>query len=200
MQSDPGLDSPAWRFNDSEVDMKKRGLFPAAVMWMAVLASPVVAADDKPRPVIEPNSPMLDYIVGRWEVEATDPATGHVEKIGYEVQRFVGSAWVSGTAKSAEPGFSAKDVWGHDPLTREVVRLVFDSSGTYAIVRSPGWQPDGTLVLEGDARSANGIVRVRETIRRISANEFQATWEAQREGSWRAYSLERAKRVQLERG
>jgi hypothetical protein len=83
----------------------------------------------------EPNPPMLDYIVGRWEVDATDPTTGQTEKIGYEVQRFVGSAWVSGTAKSTDPGFAAKDVWGRDPLTGEAIRIVFDSSGTYATVR-----------------------------------------------------------------
>ena len=172
----------------------KRLVFPGALAWLMIIASPGLAGEEGARAATEPTPPMLDYIVGRWEVDATDPATRKVEKIGYEVQRFVGSAWISGTAKSKDPGFSAKDVWGHDPLTKELVRIVFDSSGTYATVRSAGWQPDGTLVLEGDARSKNGIVRVRETIRRISADEFQATWEAQREGTWRAYSVERAKR------
>jgi hypothetical protein len=174
----------------------KRLVFPGAVAWLMILALPALAGEEQARAATEPTPPsMLDYIVGRWEVDATDPATGKVEKIGYEVQRFVGSAWVSGTARSADPGFSARDVWGHDPLTKELVRIVFDSSGTYATVRSAGWQPDGTLVLEGDARSTNGIVRVRETIRRISADEFHATWEAQREGTWRAYSIERVKRL-----
>jgi hypothetical protein len=173
----------------------KRVLSLVAVVWLMIVASPGLAGDERARSETQPNPPMLEYLVGRWEVDATDPTTGQVEKIGYEVQRFVGSAWVSGTAKSADPSFSAKDVWGHDPLTRELIRVVFDSSGTYAIVRSPGWKKDGTLVLEGDARSTNGIVRVRETIRRISADEFHATWEAEREGSWRAYSVERAKRL-----
>ena len=131
----------------------KRLVFPGAVAWLMILAFPALAGEEGARAETEPTPPpMLDYIVGRWEVDATDPATGKVEKIGYEVQRFVGSAWVSGTAKSADPGFSAKDVWGHDPLTKELVRIVFDSSGTYATVRSAGWQPDGTLVLEGDAK------------------------------------------------
>jgi hypothetical protein len=171
----------------------KRVLYRVAIVWLTIMGSPCVAGDNGARLA---HPPMLDYIVGRWEVEATDPKTGQVEKIGYEVQRFVGSAWVSGNAQSADPGFAAKDVWGHDPLTGEVIRIVFDSSGTYAIVRSPGWKEDGTLVLEGDARSANGIVQVRETIRRISADEFHATWEAQRDGRWHAYSVERVKRLQ----
>jgi hypothetical protein len=166
----------------------------AGIVWLMMLGSPCLAGDNGTRLAAQPNSPVLDYIVGRWEVDATDPTTGQTEKIGYEVQRFVGSAWVSGTAKSTDPGFAAKDVWGRDPLTGEVIRIVFDSSGTYATVKSPGWKEDGTLVLEGDARSAKGIVRVRETIRRISADEFHATWEAQRDGHWRAYSVERAKR------
>ena len=80
-----------------------------------------------------------------------------------------------------------------DPTTGEIMRIVFDGSGTYAVVRSPGWT-DGRLVLEGDARSAGGTVRVRETIRTVSENEFTATWEALRNGSWSAYSIERATR------
>lgn len=113
----------------------KHVLSRAAIVWLTILGCACLADDNGVRLVAEPNPPMLDYLVGRWEVDATDPTTGQTEKIGYEVQRFVGSAWVSGTAKSTDPGFAAKDVWGRDPLTGEVIRIVFDSSGTYATVR-----------------------------------------------------------------
>lgn len=142
----------------------------------------------------QPDSNALDALVGQWEVEATDPTTGKTEKIRYDVRRFVGQAWLSGTGQSADPVFQSKDVWGHDPITKEVIRIVFLGSGTYAIIRSPGWK-NGTLVLEGDARSADGIMRVRETIRWVNRDEFHATWEARRDGAWHAYSVERVKRL-----
>ena len=122
----------------------KRVLSRGAIVWLMTIGSPCLGGDNGAGSAAAPNPPMLDYIVGRWEVDAIDPTTGQAEKIRYEVQRFVGNAWVSGSAKSADPSFAAKDVWGHDPLTGEVIRTVFDSSGTYAIVRSPGWKDDGT--------------------------------------------------------
>lgn len=136
----------------------------------------------------------LTYLVGRWEITATDPKTGTTSRIIYSVQPFVRDTWISGAGKSEELGFESKDIWGKDPVSGEVIRTIFDSSGTYAVVRSPGWK-NGTLVLEGDARLANGAVRVRETIRRINADEFEATWEAHRNGAWSAYSIERATRL-----
>ena len=41
--------------------------------------------------------------------------------------------------------------------------MIFDGGGTFATVRAPEWDGD-RLVLEGDAQSTNGVVRVRETI------------------------------------
>jgi len=40
------------------------------------------------------------------------------------------------------------------------------------------------LVLEGEARSKGGGVRVRETISRISPQRFEAVWDAYRDGGW----------------
>ena len=138
--------------------------------------------------------PSLDALIGQWQVEATDPATGKSEKLRYDVRRFAGQAWLSGTGQSEDPGFESRDVWGIDPITKEVIRIVFLGSGTYAIVRSPGWK-DRTLVLEGDARSASGVMRVRETIEWVNHDEFRATWEAQRDGTWQAYSVEKVTRL-----
>jgi hypothetical protein len=56
-----------------------------------------------------------------------------------------------------------------------------------------GWRGE-TLVLEGDARSAGGVTRVRETIQRLGPDAFTARWEAYRNGAWSAYSDERATR------
>jgi hypothetical protein len=58
-----------------------------------------------------------------------------------------------------------------------------------ATVRSQGWTGE-KLVLEGEARSKGGTVRVRETISRVSPQHFEALWEAYRNGAWSAYAIE----------
>lgn len=137
---------------------------------------------------------LLRYLVGTWHVVSVDPGGGDELRVCYSVQPFVGDQWISGVATSMTPGFGSKDVWGYDRASGELVRTIFDASGTYAIVRSPGWKGD-TLVLDGDAKSAGGTMRVRETIRRLSENEFKATWEALRGGKWSAYAVETATRL-----
>ena len=136
----------------------------------------------------------LRYFIGTWRVVSIDPAGGDDLHVCYSIQPFVGDKWVSGVAIATTPGFASKDVWGRDGASGELIRTIFDASGTYAVVRSPGWKGD-TLVLDGEAKSAGGAIRVRETIRRVAANEFQATWEALRGGRWTAYAIETATRV-----
>lgn len=131
----------------------------------------------------------LRYFVGRWEVTSKDPGTGEVIRVDYRIEPAPGGAWLAGSSASADGGLSARDMWGRDPLTGEVIRVIFDGSGTFATVRSSGWAGD-MLVLEGEARSKGGIVRVRETISRVSPQRFEAIWEAYRDGAWSAYAVE----------
>jgi opacity protein-like surface antigen len=135
----------------------------------------------------------LAYFVGQWDISATDPASGTSERFSYEVRPLVGTAWISGRGRSEDMRQESSDVWGLDAASGELMRIVFDGSGTYAIVRSTGWQGP-RLVLEGDARSAGGVVRVRETITRLSDDAFTATWEAYRNGAWSVYSVEQVRR------
>ncbi len=155
----------------------------------AALALASIGADDPSR-----SAESLRYLIGTWRVVSTDPAGGGELRVCYSVQPFVGDEWISGVATSKTPGFGAKDVWGVDRASGELFRTIFDASGTYAIVRSPGWKGH-TLVLDGDARSGGGTMRVRETIRRLNEREFSATWEALRGGKWSAYATETATRV-----
>jgi hypothetical protein len=147
---------------------------------------------DSEAPAPAPDS-NLAFLLGGWDVVATTPGTAESAKVSYDVRPFVGTTWLSGQGRSEALGLDSRDVWGRDAASGELMRIIFDGSGTYAVVRSSGWQGD-KLVLEGDARSASGVVRVRETIRRLNDNEFVATWEAYRNGGWSAYSIERATR------
>ena len=155
----------------------------------AAMAEPAPApAGAAAAPAAQPDQ-ALAYLVGSWDVTATTPGTGETVRVDYDIRPLVGT-WLTGRATSAEPGLEASDVWGRDLASGEIMRIILDGSGTYAVVRSPGWRGD-TLVLEGDARSASGVVRVRETISRLDDNQFTATWEAYRNGVWSPYSLER---------
>jgi hypothetical protein len=135
----------------------------------------------------------LEYLVGTWDIVATTPGTNESARFTYEVRPLLGSHWIAGHGRSEELNEESRDVWGRDLASGELMRIIFTGDGTYAVVKSTGWQ-GAKLVLEGDARSAGGVVRVRETIERLGDNEFLATWEAYRNGAWTPYSIERVTR------
>lgn len=138
-------------------------------------------------------TPDLEFLVGRWNVVSKDPSTSEVLQVDYTIEKAPGGSWLAGASSSGDRSINARDMWGHDPLTGEVIRVVFDGSGAFATVRSRGWSED-KLVLEGEAISKGGIVRVRETISGVSPRGFDAVWEAYREGAWSAYAVETATR------
>jgi hypothetical protein len=135
----------------------------------------------------------LDYFVGRWRVLARDPGNGETMEFSYVVERTPGEAWLAGSGASHDGAFTAHDTWGRDPQTGEFMRVIFDGSGTFAIVRAPAWEGD-SLVFEGDARSSGGVVRVRESITRVAPDRFEATWAAYQNGEWAVYSIETVSR------
>ena len=171
-----------------------RQVMAAAALFLSACAG---AASAPPSPqaaaaVVRPAPEGLAYFAGAWVVRARDPGTGAETLVDYRVQPAPGGAWLRGVAEG--PAVRATDVWGRDPATGGLMRVIFDASGVYAIVRGPGWQGD-TLVLEGDVQqSGGGALRVRETIRRRSPDAFEATWEAFRDGAWVAYSIEQVTR------
>jgi hypothetical protein len=135
----------------------------------------------------------LNFLLGRWDVSAREPGAEKADRFDYELRLLGGTPWISGHAKSEDLGAESSDVWGKDASTGDIIRIIFDKSGTYALVRSSGWK-DGRLVLEGDALSSSGSIRVRETISCIDKDRFSARWEALRNGVWSAYSDELAVR------
>src|SRR5688500_10594911 len=78
----------------------------------------------------------LRYFVGQWDVASQDPASGEVLQVEYSIEPTPGGAWLAGSSLSKDGSLSARDMWGRDPLTGEVIRVIFDGSGTFATVRS----------------------------------------------------------------
>ncbi|HEX8642124.1 MAG TPA: hypothetical protein VF704_13350 [Allosphingosinicella sp.] len=170
--------------------------FEIAALAAALIAAPPASGAAAAQPGAAPAAAAdsgIGYFAGAWDITATDPGNGTSERFSYDVRPLVGSAWISGHGRAVEGGAESRDVWGRDEASGELMRIIFDGSGTYAVVRSPGWQ-GARLVLEGDARSAGGVVRVRETIIRLGDDEFTATWEAYRNRAWSPYSVERVTR------
>jgi hypothetical protein len=138
----------------------------------------------------------LQYFVGSWLAIAEDPSTGRSFTLRYEVAPALDGTWLAGYGESPELGVMVQDSWGHDPVNGEIVRIIFDNQGTYGTVRSTGWEGD-TLVLEGESRTTNGVISVRQTITRLDPGQFRAVWEAFREGGWTTYSTEHLRREVL---
>lgn len=158
--------------------------------FSCLLAAPLCAAASTPAAGPETAASQdLSYFAGRWRASSLDPQTGERLEITYVVEPTPGGAWFAGAGSTADGAFSARDMWGRDPRTGDLVRVIFDGSGAFATVRARAWDGD-RLVLEGDALSANGTLRVRETITRISADRFEAVWEAYVNGEWAVYAIE----------
>jgi hypothetical protein len=128
--------------------------------------------------------PELAYFVGTWAITAVDPRTGEKEGFSYRVEPALGGSWLSGAGASTTGDFASRDMWGRNPDKGGISRIVFSGGGTYAILRSDGWKAD-TLVFESESP------RLRQTITRVSPNEFRAVWEMFSDGRWTAYSDER---------
>jgi hypothetical protein len=135
----------------------------------------------------------LSFFIGNWLARAEDPSSGRTFSIRYRVELTLDGQWLSGSGESPEMGVKVHDLWGHDPVTGEVLRVIFDSQGTFGMVRSNGWKGE-VLVFEGEARGREGAVPVRETITRLGPSQFKAVWEARSETGWAPYSIEHLER------
>lgn len=141
-------------------------------------------------PEIEP----LRYFVGSWSATLVNPQTKKVSHLAFRVAPTLEGMWLLGQGESPELALKIHDLWGKDSYAGEIVRVVFDSRGTHATLRSRGWDGN-TLRFEGEARGDAELIPVRETITRVGPDEFSAVWEAKSGEVWKAYSLEKLVRV-----
>lgn len=135
----------------------------------------------------------LDYFVGTWRAEAHNPSTGKRFELDYRVEPALRGRWYIGTGHAPALDLEIHDLWGKDPVSGEIVRMIFDSQQTVGTVRSLGWTGD-ELVLEGEAATRAGLLIVRETITRRGPDELHAVWEARIGQTWTTYSVETLRR------
>lgn len=165
------------------------GLISSACSPVTPPAADAAPADPPPSAPAAGCMAAIQYFVGSWVARAENPSTGEKFTLRYRVERALGGSWLAGSGESPELGLEVQDRWGCDPVTQEIVRVIFDSQGTFAMIKSRGWDRD-TLVLEGHARAKPGEFPVRETITRLGPAEFKAVWESKSEETWTPYSVE----------
>lgn len=171
----------------------------ASSLVFALLAGCVRSPATGPTAAVSPSDVRatledLQYFVGDWNASVEDPRSGTRATLSYRVEPTLRGAWLAGRGHSPELDLTVHDMWGRDAVSGEIVRTIFDSQGIHGLVRSSGWTGD-VLTLQGEARTPQGIVHVRETITRIDAATFRAVWEMRVDDAWVTYSVEQVTRV-----
>ncbi|BDG05959.1 hypothetical protein [Anaeromyxobacter oryzae] len=133
-------------------------------------------------------------LAGDWTATSREPSTGKTFTFRYRLAPVLGGAWLAGEANAPDLGLEVRDLWGRDPETGRILRVVFDNQGTWATLFSSGWRGD-QLVLEGVARAGGRATPVRETITRDGPDALVATWESDTGDGWKTYSVERLVRA-----
>lgn len=173
--------------------MATRTALALLIVSLTACIRPVPHSAPKPVQVSEKMAD-LAYFAGHWSATMEDPRNGERATLTYRVEPVLSGLWLAGYGHSPELNLTVRDMWGRDPVSGEIFRSVFDSQGVHGMIRSAGWKGD-VLVLEGEARTPQGEVKVRETITRIDASSFRAVWEMRTGDAWVTYSIEQVTRV-----
>ena len=164
-------------------------LITACASAPATTPAPKAAAAPKLVDALAP----IAFFVGTWVATIEDPKDGKRRTLRYVVTPTLGGRWLSGAGKLHELDLEIHDLWGVDPQSGGVLRLIVDSKGLYGTVRSKGWEGD-KLVFVGAAAGDGVRLEVRETITRVGPDRFTAVWEAKLPDGWTAYSIEDLRR------
>jgi hypothetical protein len=169
---------------------------PPAALALAALSCAIAPHAQAPAVPAAPAAPVvlrveaLAYFVGTWSATARDPGSGRTFTMRYRMQPSLDGAWLEAEGDASGIDLRVRDLWGRDPVSGDLVRVVFQSDRTWGVVQSKGWEGEA-LRFQGTARSGVGEAVVRETITRVGPDEFRAVWEAEIDGEWKAYSVER---------
>ncbi|MGO9605405.1 MAG: hypothetical protein ACLQAT_18790 [Candidatus Binataceae bacterium] len=151
--------------------------------WIAEAAGPPTIAD-------------LDFFVGDWVIEGEGvdfggkpfKLNGH-----YSIERVLDGGWLASSGNFL--GAKLREYWGYDSANRKFLRIVFQSNGAFAILRSAGWN-DANLLWIGDVSTPDGHrISIRSTQIRKDDNDILVTWERRTDSTWTVYSKERLRRV-----
>lgn len=82
---------------------------------------------------------------------------------------------------------------------KKIFRVTMMTSGLVVEMETSGWKGD-VLIFTGTASDVGNEFKVRETITKLSGNEFHALWERQEKSrKWNVFSEETCKRTLVKR-
>lgn len=135
----------------------------------------------------------IDYFKGAWTITLKGSENLNLEWLvvdNIEEPGLLGEVRTNGVKTST-------DHW--QIFGKKIFRVAMITSGLVVEMETSGWKGD-VLIFTGTASDVGNEFKVRETITKLSGNEFHALWERQDKGrNWNVFSEETCKRTLVKR-
>ena len=148
-------------------------------------ANPGIAATINKAP---PEMAALANMVGDWHFEMTITALPDAPTImgSSEVTSEFDGVWIH-SLDTAASGTQTSGYIGYSALTKRWTNIAVDSMGNANTLTADGWQGN-RLVFEGDVVELGEKAHLRETLTRVSDNEYRIETEELLGGGWKQLS------------
>ena len=135
----------------------------------------------------------IDYFKGAWTITLKGSENLNLEWLvvdNTEEPGLLGEVRTNGVKTST-------DHW--QIFGKKIFRVAMMTSGLVVEMETSGWKGD-VLIFTGTASDVGNKFKVRETITKLSGNEFHALWERQdKSRKWNVFSEETCKRTLVKR-
>jgi hypothetical protein len=126
----------------------------------------------------------LDYFKGTWTVTLRNNPT---QKFTWTVKEDLDQSWLNGVVEQDGKRIST-DFWRQKG--NKIERFAFTGNSVFVKIESQGWEAD-KMILDGTLTNNSGETKIRETITKISENQFNALWEMEStDGKWTVFGDE----------
>lgn len=130
------------------------------------------------------NATDLDYFKGNWTVKMrNNPA----QSFSWTVKDGLDGSWLNGIVEQNGNSIST-DFWRQSET--KIERFAFTGKSVFVRIESQGWEGN-KMILSGIMSDKSGETKIRETITKISENQFNALWEMENaDGKWTVFGDE----------
>ena len=103
------------------------------------------------------------------------------QTFSWKVKEDLNESWLSGVVEQNGKRIST-DFWRQNG--QKIERFAFTGNSIFVKIESSGWEGD-KLIFNGILSDKSGETKVRETITKVSENQFNALWEMEStDGKW----------------
>lgn len=120
----------------------------------------------------------LDYFKGTWVIKLRNNPDLIFK---WTVKTDLKESWLTGVVEQ-NTARTSMDFWRQ--TGKKIERFAFTENGVAVKLESPGWEGN-KMLMSGIMNDKSEEAKVRETITKVSAREFNALWEMEnKEGKW----------------